>query len=101
MSVKDFQPHKDWYQTFTMSELVTLKSDHNSIFNIQVQDVYGGKEIKLNPGWDLQTTVDFVRDFKIKEEADVKVRENNAFVKGLYDQYKTALELARKENANL
>jgi hypothetical protein len=80
-----------------MSDLFTIKTDFNSIFQIVESRVWGGQEIKLSPGHTLQEIIDFVQKFKEKEEADARVRNNNAFVKGLYDQYKTALELARTE----
>ena len=42
-----------------MTDLIKFVTDYTSVFQISTNDTYGGKEIKISPGYELMAVVEY------------------------------------------
>lgn len=77
-----------------MSDLIQMNSGSVELFSIGKSDIHGGQLFTIYPGPELYSMMEFYH----QQIEETKVRDNNNFVKQLYDQYKMALELVKKDS---
>lgn len=79
-------------------ELIQINAtDPYGYIRVDKSEMYGGILFTIGLSQDALLLLDYVKLLKINQERDQQTRENNPFVKGLYEQYLVGLELARKD----
>lgn len=64
---------------------------------VNKNDVYGGEELRISMSSIAKDNLNWLQTFRAEQEAEKKLREENAAVKNAWEQYQVVKALAQKE----
>ena len=62
-----------------------------------LSDVYGGQELKISMNSVAKDNLQWLQNFRLEQEKEKKLREENLAVKNAWEQYQVVKTLAQKE----
>jgi len=73
--------------------MIKISSLNQHLIDTSIQDVYGGKEIHINLGFEAVDAIKWVQEHRRQLEKERKLRESNPALSNAWDQYQTMLRI--------